>query len=344
MNRINIILIVLLASQAILILVLGLSPRGAGTRRLKSVALYPGFKQGAVKEVTIADREGKKVRMRRQGKKWTLASRDDYPIRSASANKLLTAPSKLMNARIAANETSSHIAYEVTEKTFQRRVTATGAGGAKILDFYLGKTLVGASFVRKVGGKKVYEIAGNLLWEFDPGDMNWIETRLTDFKADQVERLVLKGGKKSVTVVRAKEIKPSPPGVGTLDGGLSFMPPPPAPKPEVSWLIMKPVAGKADPGKLKSLLSSFGSIYFNALVGKKIKPEHGLSQPALTATVHLKGKKQITVLIGAKDQAGNSRYALKKGQNFVVKVGNHVLKDLDKSARELLPGKKKSKP
>jgi len=149
---------------------------------LNSVTSLSVLKGGATPVVTV----------HRQGEQWTVAERAEYPADVAKLRKLLLA---LGDAKLSEEKTSDPANYSIIGV---EDPTKAGASGAQIElvakdgkhDVIVGKPVEQGNFVRRAGEKTSYVAEPGISIEAEP--RFWIDTRLLDIPADQIQSIQLK--------------------------------------------------------------------------------------------------------------------------------------------------------
>ncbi len=149
---------------------------------LNSVTSLSVLKGGATPVVTV----------HRQGEQWTVAERADYPADVPKLRKLLLA---LGDAKLSEEKTSDPANYSIIGV---EDPTKAGASGAQIElvakdgkhDVIVGKPVEQGNFVRRAGEKTSYVAEPGISIEAEP--RFWIDTRLLDIPADQIQSIQLK--------------------------------------------------------------------------------------------------------------------------------------------------------
>jgi len=151
------------------------------------------------------------VTVHKQGERWTVAERAEYPADVPKLRKLLLA---LSDAKIREEKTSNPENYSIIGV---EDPALPGATGAQIEltaqdgkhDLIVGKSAGEGNFVRRAGEKPSYIVEPGISVEAEP--RYWIDTHLLDIAADRIHSVETKpatGAAYSVHRVAASEPKP----------------------------------------------------------------------------------------------------------------------------------------
>jgi hypothetical protein len=132
------------------------------------------------------------VTIHKQGEQWSVAQRGDYPADVAKLRKLLLA---LSEATIREQKTSNPENYSLIGVEDPTIAGATGAqlnllaqDGAHAL--IVGKTVAEGSFVRRAGETSSYIVEPGISFDAEP--RFWIDSKLIDIPAAQIQSITLK--------------------------------------------------------------------------------------------------------------------------------------------------------
>ncbi len=132
------------------------------------------------------------VTIHKQGERWTVAQRGDYPADVAKLRKLLLA---LSDATIREQKTSNPANYSLIGV---EDPTVAGASGAQLNllaqdgahGLIVGKTVAEGSFVRRAGEATSYIVEQGISFDTEP--RFWIDSKLIDVPAAQIQSITVK--------------------------------------------------------------------------------------------------------------------------------------------------------
>jgi hypothetical protein len=166
--------------------------RNAGHVEARDVPLFPALagELGTVSSLDI--RKGAAaptVSLRKMGDQWTVAQRGDYPADISKLRKLLLAVS---DAKIVEEKTADPANYALIGVDNPTAATAIGTeiefavrdGSHSVI---VGKPSGDGNFVRRGDEKASYLVAPSIYVESEP--RYWIETKLLDIAADDIDRI-----------------------------------------------------------------------------------------------------------------------------------------------------------
>jgi Domain of unknown function (DUF4340) len=177
------------------------------------LALLPALagELNTVSSLTVRKGAAAPVTVHRQGERWTVAERADYPADLPKLKKLLLA---LSDAKIREEKTSNPDSYAIIGV---EDPTQPGATGTQIeltaqngkLAVIVGKSAGEGSFVRRTGEKTSYIVEPGISVEAEP--RYWIDTRLLDIATDKIQSIESKPASGAAfSVHRVAAIPPKP--------------------------------------------------------------------------------------------------------------------------------------
>jgi Domain of unknown function (DUF4340) len=210
-------IVLLVAALAAICAALYTSSRRNVDSDSRGVNLLPSLTQELNSVTELSVTKGSKtaaVTVHKQGERWTVAERGNYPADVAKLRKLLLA---LSEARIREEKTSNPASYAIIGV---EDPTLPGAAGAQI-DFtaqdgkhavIVGKPVGEGNFVRRAGEQRSYIVEPGIAVEAQP--RYWIDTRLIDLPAANIQSIEVKpAAGPSYTLHRAAA--PASPAVST---------------------------------------------------------------------------------------------------------------------------------
>jgi hypothetical protein len=321
MNRRRLTVLVI-AALLVISTALYLSKRRNAAHDAPDALLFPAL-AGELATVSSLDiRKGAAtptVSLRKKGDQWTVAQRADYPADVSKLRKLLLA---LSDAKVLEEKTSEPGNFPVIGVDDPSSATALGTE----IDFavkdgshavIVGKPSGEGNFVRRGGEKTSYLVAPGIYVESEP--RFWIETKLLDIPADDINRIDYKpvaGAPYSVHRVVPPAPAPAPAAAAPAPASAASAPTPPQP-PEFA-LEGAPAGRKpADSPTLAPSPAVFGSltaddvapiaeIDFSKPVSTVVTMKDG-STVSLTGTVL--GDKHWIQINAPKDEALKARTA-----------------------------------
>jgi hypothetical protein len=128
----------------------------------------------------------------RQGNRWTVAQRGDYPADVSKLRKLLLA---LSDARIVEEKTSNPASYPIIGVDDPGTVGSTGVEVSFVARdgkhaVIIGKPVGAGNFARRVGEKTSYSVEPAISFEAEP--RYWIESKLIDIAAADIQGIAVK--------------------------------------------------------------------------------------------------------------------------------------------------------
>lgn len=223
-----------------------------------------------------------------------------YAADQESAKQAFEAIEKLDFDGIVTDQKSKHEEFEVGASGV--RVVAKKADKT-VLDLRVGKAMSNVTMTRVEGKDEVWKALGMLSAQFDRSASDWRDKSITTFDekdAEKIEVVSKTGGKITLT-------KPSTPDAAAADS---------------EWKVIESTANvnPLDKSVASGIISALYAWKTNDFADTAKPEETGLADPATKITVHLKGGKKTTVLVGNKK--GEEDFYVKtedKPQVFLVK-------------------------
>jgi hypothetical protein len=203
----------------------------------------------------------------KQGERWTVAERADYPADLAKLRRLLLS---LTDAKIIEEKTSNPASYPVigVEDPLKSEaggveVVITSADGKHAV--IVGKSSPEGSYVRRAGEDKSYSVAPAISVEAEP--RFWIDTQLLDLKTADIQKVEVKfsggAGGPSYLIHRAASTAAAAPATAASAVTTPPAPPaPPAPAPPADFVLEGVPATRkaADPATLAPSPTTYGNL------------------------------------------------------------------------------------
>jgi hypothetical protein len=173
MNRMNLVLLVLLALQVAVLLHDELAPRDGRRPRMTVTTdyLFPDAKAETLQSFTIS-MGGRTTEVRRGGDGWVVASEGNVPADAAAAADVMRALGSMKPGKIVSENRAKHADFQVDGEQGVL-VTATDDAGREVARFVLGKSTPNWSgvYVRyPADGDDVMLVDGNVRHSFTRGD------------------------------------------------------------------------------------------------------------------------------------------------------------------------------
>ncbi|MFO0576342.1 MAG: DUF4340 domain-containing protein [Polyangia bacterium] len=177
-------------------------------------------KAGTIAALEVTQPGGKdKVTLAKKGDKWQVTSPYDKPADQGAAKAAVEALEKLKWGDIVTQKKETHGELEVSDDKAVH-VVAKDSGGATLVDLYLGKIAGSATMVRVNGKDEVWQANDLYASTFKREGKTWREHAIFDLKADDADKVTIKGGGATVKLERvpppkgadgkdAKDEKPS---------------------------------------------------------------------------------------------------------------------------------------
>lgn len=308
MNRLNRILIVILALQLVLAAAV-LWPRGA-TTSAEGQSLFPDLNAEQIVEVTISDANGETIRLAKQADGWALPEAGDYSIEEDKVTPLLTKIAELQADRLVTQTSGSHQRLKVAEGDFERRVDLVLADGTRH-QLYVGSSpSFGVAHVRAAGQDEVYLTSELSSQDAGTQATAWVDRIYFSLPQDQVVGLTLENS----------------------NGRFEFE------KEGDTWTLKDLAAGEVlDEASVQTLISRAASMAMLQPLGKEDLIEYGMQEPSATVLLQTQSEgedaKTYTLRVGAKDPDDNSYVVTSLESPYFVRVADFAVKDLVEKGR-----------
>jgi hypothetical protein len=164
-----------------------------------------------IRTIQIARKDGA-FRIVRDGDRWVVADKSNYPASPDAVRRLLIGLSELraMEAKTAQPAVYPELEVEDIDAANAKsvRVALQDASGKDILAVLVGKNRYGRGsggdgvYVRKAGDAQAWLAEGRV--SFERNVTGWLDKRIADVSRDRVRSVVVKADKQTLTVQRAK--------------------------------------------------------------------------------------------------------------------------------------------
>lgn len=352
MNKLNRILLGVLAAQIALVLIFQL--RGEDTTIGKLEPILPAFARDKVDRVRVFDRtarapegeadqpaspKGKpgdkpSVDLVKKGSAWVLASHYDYPVTADKVTDLLDKIDGMRTRGAIASGAAREKQLEVADDSYQRKVIVTSGG--KDTTFFVGASAGSRqTSVRLAGQEAIHGVTGLSAFGVGARASAWVEGAYVDIQPDRIASFDVVNAGGSFHLERAA----SGDGWQVTVGGQPLVPPAGM---EINKGEIEKLAGKAS----RIFLSEPGD------------PKRSIEKPLATVTLHLKpeqvpaagadaGAAESTLDQGGADRvieiaatdAKDRSYVREKGRNQAALVEALGVTDLVELTRDKLVNK-----
>lgn len=262
----------------------------------------PTLKTGDFDALTIT-RAGKSATVKKAGDKYTVAEPVDYPADETAAKAAFEAVEKMEFGDIVTDKKEKQAEFELDEKAAVR--LAVKKGDKVLADLLIGKTVGGGVMSRRPDKDEIWMVKGLAKHTLDKPASDWRDKSITTFTADDAEQLEIKSKTGGKIVLKKGEKK---------EGAA-----------EAQWTVVSSDTkiAKLDNTIPNGVVAALAAWKANDFADGAKAEESGLGDPALTATVSLKGGKSAVAMIGNKK--GEEDWYVKRGdapQVFLVKKFN----------------------
>jgi hypothetical protein len=316
-NNTNRTLLGLLVLQAFILLGIGLT-QGSSDLDVQTRVLV-SVEPERVSRLQIQGQGDEAVTLKRSGNDWVLASADDFPAKSDAVEEAVEKLSELRSRNRVLSSSRYHDKLEVSEESFQRKVTVTAAEDELV--FYLGTA---PSFknthIRLAGEDDVY-----LVNDFGTSDLaarawNWVDRSYVEIPESDLWTVAVDNENGSFRLERDPATD--------------------------AWAALG-TAEELDSTEVDEVLRAVRTVNLQEPVSRTISPEFGLDRPVVTATLTVgsstiagtppKTVETRVLEVGAEAEGGR-RYVKASDREYVVTVNASSLKPLLKTTLEdLLP-------
>ena len=297
MNFQNRVLAGVLALQAV-VLIVAFWPRSAGPGIEQ---LIEGLEEPNVIAVTIADGEGKSIRIARDPFGCVLSDADDYPCAKNRLPDFLRRVVPLTTASLVTDTAGSHARLNVAEDNFERTIELELAGGARH-KFYLGTSPRGRSGHARLDGQdEVYLAPGLSAFDAPVREDAWVDPVYFSVPQDQVTSVAVENESGAITVEKDES---------------------------GDWQTKDNESGQTlDQAKVGNMVRSASSIRLSRPLGKEELDSYGLKEPTTVVTVRTGSGEEHVIRIGA--MLGNDGFVAKSSESaYYVVVNETAAEDL----------------
>ena len=308
MSRLNQILLVLLAVQAV-----GLVIGRAATHQpvaQRTVTMFPGFEAEKVTSIEVIgapkvkddDPPQNRVTLAKNGLEWGIANADNFPVDKTKVDELLEKIGKLKSRNQVLDSSTYHEKLEVSADKFQRKLTVT-AGDKKTVLYVGTSPRFKNVHVRLDGEDAVYLVNDFGTTQLGDRAWSWVNREYVKIEGDNLWQVKVKNAK----------------GEFQLD------------KDPVSkeWAVLgldKPM----DKTAVNDIVRKASQVNLETPVGKKVEASYGFDQPQamitlVTGTSTITGAppkttETVTMQVGKKIDAANQYYVKASSNEYVVQV------------------------
>lgn len=301
MTRRNVILSVLLALQLLLVVVL-LWPRGSTASAGK---LFADLDPNSVTSLNVAD-DTRTVRLEKVDGEWVLPAADNYPANELRVSDLLTKLVQIDTRRLVASNSASHNRLQVSDDNFVRKVDLTTADGDTFTLLVGSAPNARATHVRSAGSDAVFQTGALSTADVRSDVGNWINTVYLQNEIADVRGIAVQNANGVLRFDQA------------VDG---------------SWALVGLAEGETtNQESVKSLANQLTTLTMIEPLGKEVKADYGLDQPAALITLTVQPTttspvQAITLALGTKAAEDNSYPVKSSTSEYVVKVAGFTLDD-----------------
>lgn len=302
----NLILVIALLIAGALIFFIERPFNGKGGQSEGDLLVFPDFEPWKVNKIYVRDRN--LMLENRDGNWFLITEAGPYPADRKQLAALLQAIREMKRDNIASEnrEKQSLFGVKAGEGT---EVIAYDLDGQKIVDFLVGKKGPDglSAYVRRADADEVILQPGNLRDHLDKPLKLWRDRKVFPVKADDIVEITL--WVKEETIVLNRDTK----------GG---------------WFIVKPVARKADGGRIEQMLAVLNDLEAVDFADQLKPAEAGLTTPSLRLGVRLKDRSTKMLLIGEPANEWGCYAMTGEGQAILV-LQNGILRVLFPEVKDL---------
>jgi hypothetical protein len=242
--------------------------------------------------------------LKRESGKYKVTAPVAYPADDAAAKAAFEALEKLQFGNLVTENKAKHAEFGVDDAKAIHVVAKNEKSGQVLADLFLGNGTANNTMVRLAGKDDVWQLVGGVRTAFDKTAAEWRDRSVTTFTPTDAELVTVKAANGTVVVVKKN---------GKGAGG------------DDKWEVVTsvPKIDKLDDTVPNGLVTALSAFKTNDFADGVTPAAAGLDAPALTATVALKGGKNVTLLIGKK-KADDELYVKTPDapQIYVVKTFN----------------------
>lgn len=171
MNRQNLILLAVLAVQAVILAVVLWPESTPGTDE----PLIDGVERQDIVELVTADISGRSVRLVLGSEGCVLPDIDNYPCDEEAFLELVDEVLALTKENLVAQTSDSHIRLSVSERSFERTIDLVLSDGGSRRVFLGSVSQLGSIHARIGDGDDVYRVSGIATTDAPVGPVNWVD-------------------------------------------------------------------------------------------------------------------------------------------------------------------------
>lgn len=271
--------------------------------------LFGDLTADQVTRLTIEAQGDERIVLSREMGAWSLPEADGYPARDETVTEFVEKLVDLGSDRLVTETAASHERLQVTDDTYQRRITIGATDGLERVVLLGSSPAYGATHVRLEGEDEVYLTSDLSAWEANTAASGWVESGYLQLATADLQQVTVSNAQGSVTVVQSAPDEWSLVGVAEDE--------------------------TVDTYAVASYGQRVASISLLEPLGKTEDPGYGLSDPSATISITL-ADRTVTLRVGAKDPLDNS-YVIKSSESpYYVRVSEYVVKEYVEGSRETL--------
>jgi hypothetical protein len=303
MNRLNRILVGILALQLVLTVVV-FWPRSAGSGA-GTESLFPGVEADQIQEITLTDAQGATITLAKRDGSWVLPEADDYPADPERVEPLVDGLAALNADRLVTQTSASHGRLQVAEGDFERRIDFQMADGTTHRVYLGSAPSFGVAHVRADGQDEVYLTSDLSAQDAGVEASSWVDTSYFSVPQEEVV---------AVTVENAQ---------GTLEFN----------REGESWTLASLAADDTlNEGMARSFVNRAISISLLRPLGREDLEAYGMQEPNAVVTIVAQpeggAEKTYTLWVGAQDSE-DSGYVVKSSESpYYVQVREFSVQDI----------------
>jgi len=262
-----------------------------------------------VTRLTIEAQGDERIVLSRELGSWNLPEADGYPARDETVTAFVEKLVALGSERRVTETVASHERLQVTDDSYQRRITLGANDGSEQVVLLGSSPAYGATHVRLEGEDAVYMTSDLSAWEANTAASGWVESGYLQLATADLQQVTVTNAQGAITVVQ-----------GAPD----------------EWSLVGVAEGETvDTYAVSSYGQRAASISLLEPLGKTEDPGYGLSEPSATIVITL-ADRTVTLRVGAKDPLDNS-YVIKSSESpYYVRVSEYVVKEYVEDSRESL--------
>ena len=272
----------------------------------QEVAFFKGVTPEQVVKVEISGQDNKSVTLKRDGKDWVIASKDNYPVNETKLTAFLKKITSLRSRQLVTRTKASHERFKLG-KNPNRKIVMTLADGTEKALLLGTEPNFKAVHVRLDDDDDIYLVRGLSSWEAPFTPLSWWRSEYVDLASADLVSVKLVNGIGEFSLLKNDKGK---------------------------WHLVGSDAVLSD-SAVRDFLESASRIMIAGYLGRAEKKEYGMDKP--TADLTLKtGGKEIEVKVGAKQKESGDYVVKSSASPFYVHVGKYALDKLFTEKAELL--------